>query len=482
MSVDYIIVGAGPAGITIAYLLASAGKTCILIDQNNSIGGCHRVKRVNGMFTEHSPRVYLNSYLNTKKLLVKMGSSFSSLFTPYHFSIGFTSSELVKHLSFSENLLLANEFIHLIYSPFYDQKISVQTFTERHGFSASSIDYLDRLCRFSDGGGMNRYSMYQLLQLINQNIFYSIYQPTLPNDVGLFPIMQNALVQTGKVTLSLNQTVVSILYQDGKATGVVTSSGNVMGNNIVLAVPPPALYSIVNASPSPVPSAFGDLGCWVEQSSYNIDIGATFHWDTSLNLPKKWGFPSSEWGLISIPITDYMDMNEPRSKTVISTCITYLDRSSSVLGLTANQVSDPNQLVAEMFRQLKETYPDLPSPTTSILSPTVYRSNNQWVEQDSGFFKSAKTKYLSSEGKIPNLFQVGTQNGNSSFHFTTFEAAVTNAIAFVTKREPSVSMHISSPVELVVVIRWILLVILLIIIGFILIRYMLKIRRGRLSQ
>ena len=74
MKYDYVIVGAGPTGITIAYLLGKTGKTCALLDQNDSIGGCHRVKRVNGMFTEHSPRVYLSSYVNTKTLLQQMNT------------------------------------------------------------------------------------------------------------------------------------------------------------------------------------------------------------------------------------------------------------------------------------------------------------------------------------------------------------------------------------------------------------------------
>ena len=478
MKYDYVIVGAGPTGITIAYLLGKTGKTCALLDQNDSIGGCHRVKRVNGMFTEHSPRVYLSSYVNTKTLLQQMNTSFDALFTPYHFSIASIGSQVVKQLSFWENFILFTEFIQLIYNPFYDKSVSVQTFTQQYEYSAASIYYLDRLCRFSDGAAMDRYSMYQLLQLMNQQLFYQLYQPKLPNDVGLFPIMSCSLEATHHVTTMLNQTVLSLVYDDATrmVTGVQTVSGIVSGSTIVLAVPPPALYKLLTASPSPVTHSFGSLSSWVTAASYNVDIAATFHWDTELTLPIVWGFPYSDWGLISIPLTQYMTMNDTRSKTVISTCITYLDVKSSVLLQSANEIADKDQLVNEMFRQLKETYPTLPPPTTMLLSPTVYRQNHTWVEQDSGFFKSSSISYLSSRGVIPNLYQVGPQNGNGSSSFTTFEAAVTNGIAFVNRVQPSAGMSIASPLELTSVIQWTVIGIVVAVALVFLIRYMIRSR------
>ena len=48
---DYCIIGAGPSGLTLANLLSSIGKNCVIIDENNDIGGCHRVTRIDGLFT-----------------------------------------------------------------------------------------------------------------------------------------------------------------------------------------------------------------------------------------------------------------------------------------------------------------------------------------------------------------------------------------------------------------------------------------------
>ena len=83
---DYVIVGAGPTGLTLAYYLGKLNKKCLLIDKNESIGGCHRVIRVNGLMTEHSPRIYSDSYVNFIELLKKMDVNFYDLFTKYNFT------------------------------------------------------------------------------------------------------------------------------------------------------------------------------------------------------------------------------------------------------------------------------------------------------------------------------------------------------------------------------------------------------------
>ena len=88
MNYELIIVGAGPAGLALAQCLRSTYKNKILIiEKESEIGGCHRVRRVDKIFTEHGPRIYSNTYKNFQMLLKDMDSDFYKLFTPSNFSI-----------------------------------------------------------------------------------------------------------------------------------------------------------------------------------------------------------------------------------------------------------------------------------------------------------------------------------------------------------------------------------------------------------
>ena len=64
MSYDYAIVGGGPSGLTLAYILGKKGYKCILVDKNPTLGGCHRVIRYKELFSEHGPRIYSKGFLN----------------------------------------------------------------------------------------------------------------------------------------------------------------------------------------------------------------------------------------------------------------------------------------------------------------------------------------------------------------------------------------------------------------------------------
>jgi cation diffusion facilitator CzcD-associated flavoprotein CzcO len=71
---DLIIIGAGPCGLAIGQCCSKIGIKILVIDQNDSIGGCYRVTRIKvnneQLFTEHAPRIYSSAYLNFITLLM----------------------------------------------------------------------------------------------------------------------------------------------------------------------------------------------------------------------------------------------------------------------------------------------------------------------------------------------------------------------------------------------------------------------------
>ena len=74
---DYTIIGAGPSGLTLALYLAKLNKKVLLIEREESMGGCHGVRRVNGLFTEHGPRIILDNYFSFMDILSEMNIKFT---------------------------------------------------------------------------------------------------------------------------------------------------------------------------------------------------------------------------------------------------------------------------------------------------------------------------------------------------------------------------------------------------------------------
>ena len=152
---DYVIIGAGPAGLCTAWLLAQRGRSCIVIDREQTIGGCHRVRRTEeGLFTEHGPRIYVDNYLTFKQWLKQMGLDFYQLFTPYRYSI-------LDSIVHRDNSLTVLEMVCLAKAFFWQgedssKRLSLLEFMDNNGFSRSSKDYLDQICRLTDGAGADR--------------------------------------------------------------------------------------------------------------------------------------------------------------------------------------------------------------------------------------------------------------------------------------------------------------------------------------
>jgi len=469
MSYDYIIVGAGPVGLTLAWLLSQSSKIgskgILIIDRENDIGGCHRVHRYRGLFTEHGPRVYSNIYLNMIQILNEMEIPFHKVFTPYNFGSGSMSNIVLTQLSIREIILLIIEYFKYVINPLHGQNISVADFITANQFSVESRDLLNRVCRLTDGAGIDRYTLFELLSSFDQHIFYQFAQPRRPNDVYLFPMWRAKLEATGKVEFLLNSTVtkVNLMGDNKKVAGVGIYNGNgnydVLAPNVILAIPPNPVAKILREWNGL------NVAQFAAASQYETNIPVVFHWNKKLVLPKIWGFPSSEWGVISILLSDYTQFDEPESETVISTCITLTDSVSSVTQKTANQTLKREELVNEVFRQLSHLYGGLPTPTAAILSPEIYRNRNdgnngeKWVSTDTAFVLTPKGGFIADQShrKIKGLHWVGTHNGKSYYHFTSMESAVTNAMAFC-GRQP---LH--KPLNFSKILRYILAVVIVLL-------------------
>lgn len=480
---DYVIVGGGIAGLTLSWILSKNNKRVALIDKNSSLGGCHRVHRVDkSLFSEHGPRIYIDNYVMFKEILVEMGLKFNKLFTPYKFNLANINGTIIQNLKIYELFIL---FIHLIKLNKSYKNVTMKEFLYKNKFSSKSIDYIDRLCRLTDGASIERYTLYCFLQIMNQNLLYQIYQPNKPNDVGLFYYWEKKLIENG-VDIFKNSEVKDINTTDNNIKSIIISNNiKLEGKRFILAIPPYNIIQILNIN-NKIKDAFGDynqFNNWMIATNYLKYIPIIFHWNEKIKLPKIWGFPKTSWGLGFIVLSDYMDFDNEDSKTVISTIITKNEKSEYI-NKTPNEINNKNEVMEEAFRQLKISFPNLPKPTHMIMSQNNY-VNNEWLPKDTAFIEtfaypmeekkgnSSKTKYdfiQSKSLKYTNLYNCGVYNGNSHYSFTSVESTVCNAIKLAQELEPNITNKYK--IKSSITVREILFMLIIIIIIYLMIKYL----------
>lgn len=469
---DYCIIGAGPSGLTLAYLLSSIGKKCILIDDNKDIGGCHRVTRINGLFSEHGPRIYSNSYKNFINLLKTMNIDFYKLFTRYKFTVSNIGNYSLKNFNLNEIKSFIYHYLYMIIRPDHGKNVSIKKFMETNLFTNNTKDYINRLCLLTDGTDSEKYSLNKFFQLVNQQFLHNIYQPKVPNDHGIFKYWKQKLIKNN-VKFLLDTSVIELNGNVDKVESVkiYNKSNNrnsyILANKFIMCIPPKHLLKLL-LSNNIYSNSFDNIKTfseWVYKSTYANYIPITFHWSDNIILKDVWGFPKTEWGIAFIVLTNYMNFFNTQSKLVISTCVTKPDSLSTIINKTANDCNE-HELKQEVLRQLRLSFTDLPEPSFILINPNIKKINNKWIEPDTAFIQTYDNTFLKSESNITkNLYQVGTQNGNSKYNFTTMESAITNSIVFANKIEPETSKIITKTIsiELNDIIRIILLLIILLV-------------------
>lgn len=442
---DYVIIGGGPSGLTLSLLFQSIGKKCIIIERENTLGGCHRVTRKeNKYFTEHGPRIYSSSYVCTKEILKLIDYDFDKNFVPYNFSISQINNQTIFNiLTFSEFISFAIYFLLFLLN--INKDISMHDFMTNNKFSKQTYDFIERVCRLTDGGTTTNYSINKFFQLINQQIFYTLYQPKKPNDVGLFNQWEKKL---NKTTILKNTIVNKINILNNKIISISTSTSNnkrlITGNKYIFCIPPISL--LTNLENSKIYDAYGDFNLfkkWVYDTNYIPYIFISFHWNNDVlqNTKRKWGFPSSQLGLAYIIISDYM--MSTNANTIISTCITFPE-------LTKDLSDD--MIIENSFKQLKESYPNLPKYDKVFLNRK---------SKDSAYIETVNTKLLPYKSFIyDNLYNCGTQNG-SFYKFTSMESTIYSSINLANDLEPK-TIQIIKPKTMFTLQQLLLIVIVII--------------------
>lgn len=460
---DYVVIGGGPSGLTFAQYMIKAKKSVLIVEKESEIGGCHRVKRIKyggeSLFSEHGPRVYSNVFLTFINLLKDMGVDFNELFTEYNFSFTTIGGVSFRKLLNNEKWVFIKEYLKLIVNSSHGKDISVGKFMDDNDFSVESKEYIDNVCRLTDGATSETYTLFQFLSLVNQQSFYSLYQPKLPNDEGLFRLWGHYLKSSKYIDIKLDTRIHSINIKDNVINGISLLGKDgiikVSAKKYIFAIPPIEIARLM-VNEYIGENIFGDGFIEFASKTKYIDYKSIiFHWDDSVELPKVWGFPKNDWGIAFVVLTDYMKFKENASKTVISVIITKTESKSQVSGKTMRESFD-KEIIVEVFRQLRESFPTLSDDYVSFIYDNV----------ESAYISNIYNKKVNYKSKvIDNLYTIGTHNGNSYYNFTSIETAVSNSLGLCHLLEPKYKelLPIIQLTELSFVIKVVLIVVILII-------------------
>jgi len=438
MIYDYIIVGGGPCGMTMAHVISRYRKNAkiLLLDREKSLGGCHRVRRVeSNLFTEHGPRIYLDNYKKFKQLIKEADIDFDQFMVPYNFQFLNISDNILKKLGVRELFAFALAYSkHFLNLREWSHKLSVQDWMDKYKFNPEIQDYIDRACRLTDGAGADRYTVFEFLELMNQNSLYQVREPNIPNDLGMMGKWEKFLQARPNIHIKTGAHVDKIKLNQLHQIQV-NGYQTYQGEHLLLAIPPKHLVQLLDQSK--IYDAFGSwkkLTKWEKDSRYLVYIPIFYHWiRKTVGLHKVWGLPEkSEWGLVFIVMSDYMTFPKSSTKDMISIAITKPNAISENIGKSANQC-DKDEILLEVYRQMLEIFPEIKNnpPDKQIISPGVFRNDmGEWETKDTAFMLTPKGGFGPRESShYPNFYSVGCHNGNSNYNFTALESAVQNGLS-----------------------------------------------------
>jgi hypothetical protein len=393
MYYDYILVGAGPSSLTFSTLVTlqcnqevnkKSKLSLLIIDENSSIGGCHRVERINTTFNEHSPRVYSNVYINLQNIFNKMDMNFYDYFIEYKFQLTTIAGEK-NPFNFIELVILIKDYLIFVYNKNYLNETTLESYLYKNKFTNKTINYINRICILTDGAYINRYTVNKFFNLLNQNSLYKLYQPKKPNDIALLKDWKEYLLKNN-VNFQLNYKV-DYIYKEknDKLWTIRTSDTSIVNNyktykctNLILAIPPINILKILQKSNLNIDTFIDNFEKFVFNSKYENYITIVFIWNTVLDTPNIYGHIDSAWGVIFV---DYSKYFKKCNKTIISCSITFLNNKSSRINKTANECSK-KEIVIEVFNQINDGYSSynykLPSNYKYNLTGITY-SNGEWV-------------------------------------------------------------------------------------------------------
>jgi hypothetical protein len=452
------IFGAGPTGLSLAWLLRNEpNKKIVVIEKYKSAGGTWTTRWTDdNLFTQHSPQVLSNSYVNTIQLWEDMGINYKD-FTRATKSDWKTL--ILNHSSFTDKLKFMFGYLKYIFNEKYYNQITVNQYFHNI-LSVDGMNVINRLCYILDGVPPSIMTMGELYGSFDQNNNSSILEMTKSSDNGFVKLWVDKLKEQG-VEFMFNASLEKLNYVNDKTIAYVSQENDQlyeMKGTVLLALDPLSLLKVLNKSDDTIKSNWGKWDKISNHISKGIytSLPVQFHFVEGIDVDNISGF-MTDWNIacVIIPLMT-------TSLQTISCSIMDMNAYSSVLKKQVYECN-PDEVKQEAWRQILTNNPNLPKNPIITIGVDVNWNESYGWSYDISCATRTVLGPLRSRGQIEDLAIIGPLNYRT-FKPTTMEAAVESALRFTGN---NVKNHKTLSSILRVVIILIMIIIVLIIIKII---------------
>tara|TARA_Y100000389_G_scaffold78668_1_gene75452 strand:- start:16618 stop:18030 length:1413 start_codon:yes stop_codon:yes gene_type:complete len=430
----YIIVGGGPTGLAVAYILAKNNVEVELIEQNEQLGGSWNSQWVDKEYwSENAPRV-LSYSKNTKKFLNEIGITKNDLGSIYG-NFFETNYKIIKFVT--ENFSIADYIIFLngiIKYNIVNEKKTLYEWLEKSNLSEKAKNAITiisiTICDVPNKTNVNDFfcslgATGEFKQFTDANKWHNILEEKMCKMKDI-KIRKNTIVNK---LIEKNNKIIGIVCKD-LVTGM---SKQILGNKIVLCTQSNGILNIIKNSNNKVKNnwkPYEEMNIWCK-STYYSGFSFQLHFSEEVIFPKQWCWScKSEWSIIILPISNWVTefTKNPNVKTVWSCCIIDMETKSKYLEKAPNECSK-DEIVHESLRQIR-IKENIPQPYHITTSVGLKKQGKTWVSSNTGFTRG-KMDYLPMKGKIDNLFALGCFTRSDRPSISYMETAISSVVKYM---------------------------------------------------
>ena len=435
---DYIIIGSGPSGLSLAYILSKNNYNVTLIEKDNQLGGSWKSEWIDLYFTEGSPRV-LGSTGAHIEFLHDIGMKESDFKTIYGTMLE-TNMKLFtfikEYFNFYDYLIF---ILEMIFYRFRSKNMVLQQWLNNSLLSEKAKEAI-KIISITICDTPKNTNLFDFFGSISGGV--DLLQMKDPNQWNIildnyFQSISNIHVYKGTEVIGINSD-----YKGVRSVTCVKNNNEFIidGKKIVLCTQSNGIYPILKNSNRYVQNNWHSLE-WIKKWSENTfysGFGFQLHFNKTVQFPEKWCWAcKSEWNIIILPVSNWLTVpsKDPDIQTVWSCCIVDMDTKSNRLDKTPNECTK-NEIINECLFQLKQMWTGIPTPDVITVSPKIYKQNGKWVSNTTGFTRK-DLGYLPMKGKLNGLFAIGCFTEGNYHTIAYMKTAVEASKKFLNIYEPN---------------------------------------------